>query len=377
MATEKLIVKNFGPIREAELDLRKVTVLIGEQASGKSVVAKLVAICHDVKKIFPILVLGTSINAEKEIEEAFMESMDFYDIGGFSKVASMIYFLSDNYQLQWNDNGLESQVLNHSLSAILQKAASLTMNNSDRELSDEEAGKLGQGLYNLLGVVEYIPAERIVVSVSDWDEDNIHYIDEFSVKFQNRMKSQEYFPLLIADNRFVNEHNRRKIQFKDKVIDYNKSSTGIQSLTPLQVIVETSNVSVNYLFIIEEPELNLYPTTQKKLVEYLIEKCTKGDNRLIITTHSPYILTALNNCIQAHNVAKLHPESVDEVNKLVPPQYQIAYEDVSAYYVGGGTVKSIMNEEFQMIDANALDDISEELSIVFDKLLDLKYQNQD
>ena len=45
----------------------------------------------------------------------------------------------------------------------------------------------------------------------------------------------------------------------------------------------------NFRFIIEEPELNLYPTTQKLLLEYLIEKCTKGDNRLIVTTHSLYI----------------------------------------------------------------------------------------
>ena len=44
---EKLIVKNFGPIREAELDLKKVTVFIGPQGSGKSTLAKLVAICKD------------------------------------------------------------------------------------------------------------------------------------------------------------------------------------------------------------------------------------------------------------------------------------------------------------------------------------------
>ena len=40
---EKLIVKNFGPIREAELDLKKLTVFIGPQGSGKSTLAKLVA----------------------------------------------------------------------------------------------------------------------------------------------------------------------------------------------------------------------------------------------------------------------------------------------------------------------------------------------
>ena len=40
---EKLIVKNFGPIQEAELDLKKVTVFIGPQGSGKSTLEKLVA----------------------------------------------------------------------------------------------------------------------------------------------------------------------------------------------------------------------------------------------------------------------------------------------------------------------------------------------
>jgi predicted ATPase len=44
---EKLIVKNFGPIKDAELDLKKVTVFIGPQGSGKSALAKLVAICRD------------------------------------------------------------------------------------------------------------------------------------------------------------------------------------------------------------------------------------------------------------------------------------------------------------------------------------------
>jgi hypothetical protein len=46
-----------------------------------------------------------------------------------------------------------------------------------------------------------------------------------------------------------------------------------------------------------------------------------GDNRLIITTRSPYILTALNNCIQAQNVVDAHPESVQEVNKMISSKY--------------------------------------------------------
>ena len=42
----KLIVKHFGPIEIADLDLKSVNVFIGPQASGKSTLAKLYTICN-------------------------------------------------------------------------------------------------------------------------------------------------------------------------------------------------------------------------------------------------------------------------------------------------------------------------------------------
>ena len=44
---EKLIVKNFGPIKEAEIDLTKYVVFIGDTSVGKSVLAKLISIFRD------------------------------------------------------------------------------------------------------------------------------------------------------------------------------------------------------------------------------------------------------------------------------------------------------------------------------------------
>ena len=43
----KLTVKNVGPIREAEVEVKKHTVFIGPQGSGKSTLAKLIAIGGD------------------------------------------------------------------------------------------------------------------------------------------------------------------------------------------------------------------------------------------------------------------------------------------------------------------------------------------
>ena len=36
----------------------------------------------------------------------------------------------------------------------------------------------------------------------------------------------------------------------------------------------------------------------------------QGAGKLTVTTHSPYLLSTLNNMIEADNVSKLHPENV-------------------------------------------------------------------
>ena len=69
---ERLIVKNFGPIKEADIELNKYVVLIGDTSTGKSVLAKLIAIfrdsCnilnfkHEVDKIDIVHDFGSSIN---------------------------------------------------------------------------------------------------------------------------------------------------------------------------------------------------------------------------------------------------------------------------------------------------------------------------
>ena len=48
----RLIVKNFGPIKEVNLDLRNVNVFIGPQSTGKSALAKIYTIFKAPRKFF-------------------------------------------------------------------------------------------------------------------------------------------------------------------------------------------------------------------------------------------------------------------------------------------------------------------------------------
>ena len=107
-----------------------------------------------------------------------------------------------------------------------------------------------------------------------------------------------------------------------------------------QSFFETNNSQ----FIIEEPEMNLFPETQRDLVYHLLNKCLEREgNRLTITTHSPYILYALNNCMMAGLVY----DKMDEESKsrLKCDTSKISPSDVSIYEIQEGVVKRVQKED--------------------------------
>ena len=92
-----------------------------------------------------------------------------------------------------------------------------------------------------------------------------------------------------------------------------------------------------------------------------------------IATHSPYILSAFNNLIEASQVAEARPELKTEVAKLISEQYWIKSSDLKAYCIHDGQLESIMDLETGLISANYLDSVSETIGIEFDELLRLGY----
>ena len=93
----------------------------------------------------------------------------------------------------------------------------------------------------------------------------------------------------------------------------------------------------------------------------------------VITTHSPYVLSAFNNLIEAGQVARAKPELKDEVAKLIHEQYWIKEGDFKAYAIEDGVLKSIVAEDTGLVSANYLDQVSETIGMEFDELLRLGY----
>ncbi len=95
-----------------------------------------------------------------------------------------------------------------------------------------------------------------------------------------------------------------------------------------------------FLNIVEEPELNLYPISQKEILFELLRSTNDvADNKLIITTHSPYLINYLTLAIKADQVkAKIHrnensQQMLKELSDIVPLKSTIPPETVSIYQI--------------------------------------------
>ncbi len=123
---------------------------------------------------------------------------------------------------------------------------------------------------------------------------------------------------------------------------------------------------------LEEPELNLYPTTQRELMNCLA-KLTNDErhHNVFITTHSPYLLTSLNNLLYA---AKVSTTQKDAVKEIVPLKCWVRFEDVGVWFVKNGKLSSILDKDLQQIKAEKIDEVSRQLDRDYDKLMNLEYE---
>jgi len=136
------------------------------------------------------------------------------------------------------------------------------------------------------------------------------------------------------------------------------------------------------LIFIEEPEAHIFPNTQYEVVR-LFAWLTNDpilNFQWVITTHSPYILTAFNTLIEAWRVGNKEGKR-DQVAALIPEKYWVNENDFAAYSIHDGVLNSIFSKEEEgkegsgLIDGDFLDSVSDQLGSEFDKLLDIEYAN--
>jgi predicted ATPase len=370
---EKLIVKNFGPIKEAEIELTKYVVFIGDTSTGKSVLAKLIAIFRD----FSNLLKNEVENFDYDKELNFSNQLRNYNID-FKYENTVIEYLDKDLKVVFKDKKIKS------IEDKIEKTKSNLIFRDITNLNEDDLKKTF-GMVGVRNKIIYFPPERILTSlvgssISGLWANNValpicfknfaaNYelarIEKENILFGNFGFSYSY----IDNQEFVYNSNG---EFK-----LSQASSGIQSLLPLLLVFNNELNEVfkpNLTFLVEEPELNLFPIKQKLLTDYMIQRINNTNHRLIITTHSPYILSSLDTLILAKNTFNENQDLKDKISDIVHESRWIDYDDIAVYEVrNDGKVYSIKNEEFKSIDSNAIDSVSDIISNEFDKLTELRY----
>ena len=339
-----LVIRNLGPLKEANIELKRINVIIGSQSSGKSCVLKTACYCTWVEKRIEL----TQTADYFERDGNFLKELErFHKLKGYIKKNTFISYESDFMSFSF-DNATNTFKFDW---------------------------KEGRWNYRR-SKVTYIPAERnLVAAIPNWfqvkfADDNIRdFMADWETARQATTSDLSVLNLGVLYHYDTNTKSD-KVQVADGVtLDFTNTSSGLQSVIPLYVhlnylsllkekkIVNNSitgsteksslsdiifshfipiygrsvskketeknhptilfeidsksyslhvsdirniqNILFQYLvtdhcdIFLEEPEANLFPPTQSNLVEWLLSltKCERPNN-LFVATHSPYILNA-------------------------------------------------------------------------------------
>lgn len=329
----KLIIRNFGAITSADIALKDLNIFIGEQGAGKSTVAKLLTIFEN-----------NDSEAFKADSDNLMTEFAKFNISSYFNEDSCISYTSEKGNITYEDGSFRSTSLtdfsNHNLYIPAERFFISTFS---RSIATLVLAKAPIPLTLLEFASLYERAKNLFVN---------YRVPIFNMLFQTREANE---------NLVLNEH--------DKVIPFKDASSGIQSVIPLLMVIDyITKEQPDTHFVIEEPELNLFPKTQVDLLHYMISKC----HQLTLTTHSPYLLSAFNNMIEAGNVFKTHPEKEKEITALIPKEMWVDFNRITAYKIENGTIISILDEEYNIIVADQIDATSDEQGRIFSALLDLE-----
>lgn len=394
----KLIVKNFGPIKKVNIQINSLLLLIGQQGTGKSTLAKLITIFY---------------NKFYSNDISFSFALKYYNIDFALNSKTYIYFEDEKRGLKFEYKNNEfSHELPEEEEEKWNKLRASGINNFERDFSktytdvlfsifDDLVGEFKHEINSSTNMTDilfnslvkdktiYVPAERILISnISEYLFElfkvKINFPECFLDFGSNYIKARRELKTISIP--FLNSVEYKYSKNTDlltvkgnKNIRLTQSSSGMQSSIPLAIVIEYFSQNLNTLFTVEEPELNLFPTTQKQIVHFLSQFCLRNGNKLIVTTHSPYIISSFANLIQAGTTVDKNNDLKNDMEQIIPQSQWINFSDVAVYYFDEkkGELVDILDREFLTINGNAIDDVSSMIANEFERIMELKYKNNN
>lgn len=400
MVTERIVIENFSIIKKMELDISKFILLIGPQASGKSLVAKIDYFMNEsISALFIKNISKTAplLEFEKDVQREFSNLFPSY-LWHDSKFSISRKIDNDFYFTISRSNRKTVNLLKVKYSESFKSAYEFLLNAFKKENKNHSLffwldredffKKNNMGTINWMTMGFFIPAGRSFFSAihdnlftllsSSFDEDDsgsptsLANIDPFMKIFGRNYERIKGRPLVnrflntnatsgILKGQYVREKGKDFIERQGKRIRVENSSSGQQEVLPmLMTVLSYANQSIpipysSKCFFIEELEAHIFPESQKQIVDLVASLFNDNYGKIgfVLTTHSPYVATAINNVIM----------------KSGKKGIKYAKSDFMAYEINNGEIKNIIEPETGLIDAKIIDSVSSIIADEFEKLL--------
>ena len=429
----RLRIKNFGPIgpglseNDGWIDFKRVTVFIGNQGAGKSTVAKLFSSFSWMEKA---LVRG---DYEKK----------WFERKGRMKSQFLSYHRLENYleagtrgsvEIEYEGNACTIRYADGQLN--ITKLTHQRTASADGQQAELNITELTHQEYALPQVM-YVPAERNFISYVRNPRElklSSESLKEFLTAFdqaKDSLRGALKLPINDSEIEYDRLNDILNIRGPGHKLRLTDASSGFQSFVPLYLVSEylagtvqkksqdrqelmstgeaerfkkgvesifandalteeQKRVAISvlsrrfnktaFINIVEEPEQNLFPSSQWEILKSLLSFNSQGvHNRLVLTTHSPYIVNYLSLAIQGKYlqqriIERGRQELLPKLDAIVPSQALLDADDVAIYQCDerDGSITRLRSFEGIPSDQNLLNDWLRTGNELFDQLLELE-----
>ena len=378
---ESIIIKNFGPLKEVEIDdIKPLTVFIGKSAGGKSIIMKVIVLMRYIYKMVNIRSYLKNAKITRSPFKLRFNSLLHDGLKGMITAQTEIYYTveinGNKYTLKYTNRGLQSDINIPDKDLIFFKEAYVS---GMRSLIPIWASKAVSVKGENLGFFFHETFNDFNDATDVIKEQKLEYLN-LKMKVRKSGNRPKLFTIESLQNDAV-------------PIELRYASSGIQTSAPLVAIVHYfaqefsfkdafQRSVLNYLYKqdlltkftlginrnklgkyvhihIEEVELSLAPEDQRAFMSNLVEEVfhkNKKDRKLglMVSTHSPYIVNHLNVLLRAGYFEKAR-ENYPFLEK----------DDIAVYRVNEGKIISLMATDNDtgeyVINALAMSDTMERI----------------
>ena len=381
---ESIIIKNFGPLKEVEIDdIKPLTVFIGKSAGGKSIIMKVIVLMRYIYKMVNIRSYLKNAKITRSPFKLRFNSLLHDGLKGMITAQTEIYYTveinGNKYTLKYTNRGLQSDINIPDKDLIFFKEAYVSGMRSlipiwaskAVSVKGENLGFFFHETFNdfndATDVIKEQKLEYLNLKMKVRKSGNrpklftIESLQNDAVPIELRYASsgiQTSAPSVAIVHYFAQEFSF-KDAFQRSVLNYLYKQDLLTKFTP----GINRNKLGKYVHIhIEEVELSLAPEDQRAFMSNLVEEVfhkNKKDRKLglMVSTHSPYIVNHLNVLLRAGYFEKAR-ENYPFLEK----------DDIAVYRVNEGKIISLMatdNDTGEYV-INALD-MSDTMERIFEE----------